>query len=74
MYVITLYYSSTQADSSSFVQKPYGFFPSKSSAVLVIGTIVTVIPVALLLWLGNVALSFFSADDTDSHEGNYILC
>ncbi|XP_065200158.1 transmembrane protein 19 [Planococcus citri] len=55
-------------ENTSFSKRPYGFFPTKSQAFLVIGTIVTVIPVALFLWLGNVAVSFFSADDTDSQE------
>lgn len=49
--------------------RQYGLFPSKSSAVLAIGTLVTVIPTALFFWLGNSVFAYVNSDNTDSKEG-----
>lgn len=56
-------------ESNSFLKRPYGFFSSKSSAILVIGTLVTVFPLALILWMVTALVSAVNADYSDSREG-----
>ncbi|XKL65767.1 hypothetical protein PGB90_009187 [Kerria lacca] len=53
---------------SNFAKKAYGIFSSKSSAILAIGTLVTVIPLALVLWLGNTLITFVNSDNSYSRE------
>lgn len=69
MITLKSHYIDTFQENNSGSKQSYGLFPSKSSAVLAIGTLVTVIPTALFFWLGNSVFAYMNSDNTDSKEG-----